>query len=51
VLVDLAPVERELRTRDGETLTIRIRPYRTSDDKIDGVVVTFVEARELARNL
>ena len=24
-------------------MTVRIRPYRTSDDKIDGVVVTFVK--------
>jgi two-component system CheB/CheR fusion protein len=43
VLVDLAPVEREIKTRDGENLTVRIRPYRTSEDKIDGVVVTFVK--------
>ena len=43
VLGDLVPVERKIRTRDGGTLTVRIRPYRTSDDKIDGVVVTFVK--------
>jgi two-component system CheB/CheR fusion protein len=41
VLVDLAPIEREIKTRDGESLTVRIRPYRTAEDKIDGVVVTF----------
>jgi two-component system CheB/CheR fusion protein len=43
VLVDLMPVEREVKTREGESLTVRIRPYRTSEDKIDGVVVTFVK--------
>ena len=43
VLVDLTPAQREVKTRDGETLTVRIRPYRTSEDKIDGVVVTFVK--------
>jgi two-component system, chemotaxis family, CheB/CheR fusion protein len=43
VLVDLAPVERVVRSRDGHTLTVRIRPYRTSDDKIDGAVLTFVK--------
>ena len=43
VLVDLTPAEREIKTREGEALTVRIRPYRTSEDKIDGVVVTFVK--------
>ena len=42
VLRDLAPFERRVRLRDGEELSVRIRPYRTADDKIDGVVVTFV---------
>jgi two-component system CheB/CheR fusion protein len=43
VLVDLAPVERVVTSREGHTLTVRIRPYRTSDDKIDGAVLTFVK--------
>jgi two-component system CheB/CheR fusion protein len=43
VLVDLATVERRVKTREGGDLTVRIRPYRTSDDKIDGVVMTFVK--------
>jgi two-component system CheB/CheR fusion protein len=43
VLVDLAPVERKVKTREGGALTVRIRPYRTSEDKIDGVVITFVK--------
>ncbi|HET7609808.1 MAG TPA: PAS domain-containing protein, partial [Gammaproteobacteria bacterium] len=43
VLANLSPVERRIKTRDGEVLTVRIRPYRTSEDKIDGVVVTFVK--------
>jgi two-component system CheB/CheR fusion protein len=43
VLGDLTPMERQVRRRDGETLTLRFRPYRTTDDRIDGVVVTFVE--------
>ncbi|HUQ52408.1 MAG TPA: chemotaxis protein CheB [Gammaproteobacteria bacterium] len=42
VLVDLAPIERQVGSRDGGTLLVRIRPYRTSEDKIDGVIVTFV---------
>lgn len=43
VLRDLAPVERDARTSDGRWLTIRLRPYRTLDEHIEGVVVTFVD--------
>jgi two-component system CheB/CheR fusion protein len=43
VLNDLTPIERPVRTRDGEDVVVRIRPYRTAEDKIDGVVVTFIE--------
>jgi two-component system CheB/CheR fusion protein len=42
VLNDLRPGERRVETRDGDAVTVRIRPYRTADDKIDGVVVTFM---------
>jgi two-component system CheB/CheR fusion protein len=42
VLEDLAPLERRIESRDGKRLTVRLRPYRTTEDKIDGVVVTFV---------
>jgi two-component system CheB/CheR fusion protein len=42
VLTSLVPIERHVKTRDGEPRTVRIRPYRTTEDKIDGVVVTFV---------
>jgi two-component system CheB/CheR fusion protein len=42
VLADLVPVERRVQSREGGSLTVRIRPYRTTEDKIDGVVVTFV---------
>jgi two-component system, chemotaxis family, CheB/CheR fusion protein len=43
VLGDLKPIEHEVRTREGEALTVKIRPYRTAEDKIDGVVVTFAK--------
>ena len=43
VLDDLVPIEREIRSRNGEWYLMRIRPYRTVDDKIDGVVATFFE--------
>ena len=44
VLHELIPVERQIKLRSGERLSVRIRPYRTTEDKIDGVVVTFVNA-------
>jgi two-component system CheB/CheR fusion protein len=42
VLADLSQIERSIKTRDGDKLVVRIRPYRTAEDKIDGVVVTFM---------
>ena len=46
VLADLAPVRREIRSRAGRWYDMRLRPYRTVDDKIDGVVITFVDISE-----
>ena len=43
VLVDLAPVERRVKVRGGGETLVRMRPYRTAEDKIDGVVVTFMK--------
>src|SRR5690606_2376168 len=30
-------------TRDGRWFAVRIMPYRTQDNRIDGVVITFVD--------
>jgi two-component system CheB/CheR fusion protein len=46
VLADLAPIRREIRSHDGRWYDMRVRPYRTVDDKIDGVVVMFVDISE-----
>jgi two-component system, chemotaxis family, CheB/CheR fusion protein len=46
VLESLLPVEREVRTRPGRWYAMRLSPYRTSDDRIDGVVLTFVDITE-----
>src|SRR5262245_19398062 len=46
VLSDLAPVRREVKSREGRWYDVRMRPYRTVDDKIDGVVITFVDVSE-----
>jgi two-component system CheB/CheR fusion protein len=41
VLRKLASVEKPVGARDGRWFTVRIMPYRTVDDRIDGVVITF----------
>jgi two-component system CheB/CheR fusion protein len=41
VLRTLASVEKPIGARDGRWFTVRIMPYRTLDDRIDGVVITF----------
>ena len=41
VLRKLASVEKPIGARDGRWITVRIMPYRTVDDQIDGVVITF----------
>jgi two-component system CheB/CheR fusion protein len=41
VLRKLASVEKPISARDGRWFTVRIMPYRTVDDRIDGVVITF----------
>jgi two-component system CheB/CheR fusion protein len=46
VLFDLAPIRREIRSRKGHWYDVRFRPYRTVDDKIDGVVITFIDVSE-----
>jgi PAS domain S-box-containing protein len=43
VLRTLAPHEEEVASRDGRWLMMRLRPYRTVDDRIDGLVVTFFD--------
>ncbi len=49
VLSDLAPIRREVRSFDGRWYDVRLRPYRTVDDRIEGVVVTFVDVSERRR--
>jgi len=41
VLCKLDSAEKSVNTRDGRWFTVRISPYRTLDDRIDGVVITF----------
>jgi two-component system, chemotaxis family, CheB/CheR fusion protein len=49
VLERLQTVEREVETTDGRSFLMRVLPYRTADDRIDGVVMTFTALRERKR--
>jgi two-component system CheB/CheR fusion protein len=43
VLQKLGFTEKPINTRDRRWFTVRIMPYRTLDDRIDGVVITFAD--------
>jgi two-component system CheB/CheR fusion protein len=50
VLKSLVFVEKEVQTKDGNWYLIRIMPYRTTDNVIDGVVITLVDIDDLKKN-
>jgi two-component system CheB/CheR fusion protein len=45
----LIAIEREIQTPDGKWWMIRLRPYRTVEDHIEGVVTTFVDINQLKK--
>jgi two-component system CheB/CheR fusion protein len=49
VLKTLKPVEREIETQAGVWFLRRILPYRTHDDDVEGVVITFTDISERKR--
>ncbi|HEY4121150.1 MAG TPA: CheR family methyltransferase, partial [Byssovorax sp.] len=49
VLATLRPLERELSARDGRRYLARILPYRSLQDRIEGVVMTFLNVSDLKR--
>ena len=42
VLDNLQPIEREVRTTDGNFYLMQITPYRTAEDRINGTIIAFV---------
>ncbi|MCP4700981.1 MAG: PAS domain-containing protein [Gammaproteobacteria bacterium] len=42
----LIPLEKEVQTKDGSWYLMRITPYRTLENVIDGAVITFVKVTE-----
>jgi two-component system CheB/CheR fusion protein len=49
VLATLTKVEREVRSTDGRWYLARLLPYRTIEDRIDGVVLTLIDVTNLRR--
>ncbi|MBF0164540.1 MAG: PAS domain-containing protein [Magnetococcales bacterium] len=47
VLDTLIPVEFESQTSEGQWLSIRVRPYRTVDNMIEGVVIAFIDITQI----
>ncbi len=50
VLKTLIFIEKQVSARDGHWFTVRIMPYRTQENRIDGVVITFADIT-VAKNL
>lgn len=49
VLQKLHTIEREVKTTGKESYIMRLVPYRTADDKIEGLVITLVDVTELTQ--
>ena len=47
VLRTLVPIDREVPGKSGGWFLLRMRPYRTMDDRIEGVIFTFMEITRL----
>lgn len=49
VLRSLVFIQKQIPTKDGRWFIIRIMPYRTFDDRIDGLVITFINMSNLVQ--
>jgi two-component system CheB/CheR fusion protein len=47
VLESLSVIQKQIPTNDGRWFYTRIMPYRTFDDRIDGLVITFINITDL----
>ncbi len=47
---ELREQQTEVRTRDGRWYSLRVRPYISADDKVDGAVLVLVDIDDLRRN-
>jgi two-component system CheB/CheR fusion protein len=49
VMTDLQPMEKTLSDQKGNHFQLRVLPYRTSDNKVDGAVITLVDVSRQAQ--
>ena len=49
VLDTLVPKDTEVQTKDGKWYMLRIRPYRTIDNVIEGAVISFIDITEMQK--
>ena len=50
VLSKLVPIEREVQDDGGHWYLTRVLPYRSTDDRIEGVVITFIDITSRLRS-
>ncbi len=50
VIDQVGPLEREVRDRQGRWYSLRIRPYKSLDNRIDGAVVALLDINEMKRH-
>ena len=50
VIDSVAAREREVQDKDGRWFSLRVRPYLTSDNKVDGAVLVLVDINDLKRS-
>ena len=46
----VTPIEREVRDRQGKWYSLRVRPYKNTDNKIDGAVIALLDIDILKRS-
>jgi two-component system CheB/CheR fusion protein len=51
VMSTLVVEEHEVQLRDGHWYSVLIRPYRTADNRIDGVVIAFLDIQRLKESM
>ena len=50
VMKTLRPIQKEIKSKKGKYFFKRIHPYLTSDGKVNGVIISFIDITEIKRN-
>ena len=51
VIETVTPFERQVADDEGHWYSLRLRPYQTRDNRVDGAIMTLIDVDELHRNL